>query len=92
MVEDPSSACADEQGHTAVYLRALTSVDQGRQSAWVFADDISSGNRVECEVFVDAIHRLELLTNTRVVNVGDAEAIDIQAYDGMGNVFSSVQG
>lgn len=44
------------------------------------------------QVFVDAIARLNVLTSTRVVNVGDTETLDVQAFDAIGNVFSSLVG
>ena len=51
-------------------------------------DDVCTG----LQVFVDAIARLHVLTSTRVVNVGDTETLDVQAFDAIGNVFSSLVG
>lgn len=44
------------------------------------------------EIFIDRIARLEILTSTRRINVGDVEALHLQAYDSMDNVFSSLDG
>ena len=44
------------------------------------------------EIFIDVIHRLEILTSTRRINVGDVEALQLAAYDSMDNVFSSLDG
>lgn len=80
------------KGYTAVYVSGISAPQEGRKSAWVWAEDISNSQRVECEVFVDVIQRIEILTTTRVVNVGDWETLDVQARDGLDNVFSSVEG
>jgi len=63
-----------------------------RKSAWVFATEITSKERLECEVFIDLIHRLEILTSTRVINVGDTVSLEVQAFDVHDNVFSSLEG
>ncbi len=47
---------------------------------------------MECEVFVDIIARLEILTSTRRVNVGEKESLDLQAFDQFNNVFSTLEG
>ena len=41
---------------------------------------------------MDRIDRIEILTSTRRVNVGDIESLDIQGFDENGNVFSTLQG
>lgn len=81
-----------EQGSTSVWVSPNYSTDSERFSVWVWAEEIHSHERVECEVFVDRIHRLEVLTSTRVVNVGDSESIDVQAFDQQNNVFSTLAG
>lgn len=47
---------------------------------------------VTSEIFIDTIARLEILTSTRRINVGDVEALQLAAYDSMDNVFSSLDG
>jgi nuclear pore complex protein Nup210 len=44
------------------------------------------------EVYLDRIHRVQILTSTRLVNVGDVETLKVQAFDEQGNVFSSLEG
>lgn len=58
----------------------------------MFAEHIETEIRVECEVFVDKIVELEILTSTRIINVGDSEAIDVQGFDEFHNVFSDLEG
>ena len=88
----PTPACP--YGFSSVWVIPTDSSESERSSAWVWAELIGedTAHRVECEVFVDHIHRLEVLTSTRVVNVGDTESIDLQAFDKQNNVFSTLAG
>src|SRR5690606_8982534 len=63
-----------------------------RRSAWIWAEDISTGRRAECEVFIDRIHSLLIATSTRRINVGDTEVLQLQAFDEHGDVFSTLEG
>jgi len=66
---------------------------QRRLQAWISAHDLARPDRfAECEIFIDRIARLEILTSTRRINVGDVEALQLAAYDSMDNVFSSLDG
>ena len=79
----PRSDCA-----TAVTLTALSS--SSRESVWVYARDVDSGDVARTEVFVDVIAELELLTSSRTVYTGDDEKIRVQGFDAEGNVFNSL--
>lgn len=49
-------------------------------------------NMAECLVFIDKIESLEIETTTKVVYIGEVEALSVVAKDKEGNVFSSVSG
>lgn len=64
-----------------------------RYNAWVTATLVSDASKkVECEVFVDKISKMEILTSTRKVNVDNTESLDLQAFDENDNVFTSLTG
>ena len=87
----PESQCGD--GHTSVTIRPLiTSTACERRGVWVWAIDAASGARLECEVFVDAIHTIQILTTTRRVNVNDVETLELIAFDASNNAFSAISG
>ena len=92
---DDDSKCIvnGKQGSTSATL-AVTPIRRfnGRKSTRIVATDISSNDEIECEVFVDLISRIEIMTSTRRVNVGEKESLDVQAYDNANNVFTSLQG
>ena len=71
---------------------ASASNNKGRQSAWVWAEDIRTSRRAECEVFVDSIAALAIGTSTRRINIGDAESLDLLAYDEHGDLFTTLEG
>ncbi len=71
---------------------ASSASSSGRQSAWVWAEDLTTGHRAECEVYVDHVSSLIIGTSTRRINVGDTESLDVQAFDEHGSVFSTVEG
>lgn len=57
----------------------------GRRSAWISATDLGSDLRLDCEVFVDVISSIQMLTATRRINVGDVETLEVQAFDIQGS-------
>jgi len=63
-----------------------------RRSAWVWAEDIATGRRAECEVYIDRIHSLQIMTSTKRINIGDTESLRVQAFGREGDLFSSVEG
>lgn len=44
---------------------------------------------VQCDVFVDMIHSLHILTTVRKLVVGELESIEVQAYDKEGKISST---
>lgn len=91
---DPNTVCFSQgvQGHKRVLISATPSTDMSRKNAWVIAEEISSGDRAECEVFFDRVHRMEILTSTKHIYVGDLETLQVQAFDDQHNVFTSLEG
>ncbi|KNC50643.1 uncharacterized protein AMSG_11617 [Thecamonas trahens ATCC 50062] len=79
--------CVDE-----IVLTAHALPDGERASVWVFASDRATGTVLRCEVFVDTIASLAILTTSRTMYRGDAEVIEAQAFDAQGNVFNSLSG
>eukprot|EP00698_Gefionella_okellyi_P012142 TRINITY_DN3245_c0_g1_i1.p1 TRINITY_DN3245_c0_g1~~TRINITY_DN3245_c0_g1_i1.p1 ORF type:complete len:1738 (+),score=496.49 TRINITY_DN3245_c0_g1_i1:83-5296(+) len=63
----------------------------GRRTGTIIAEDEKSGRTLRCEVVVNDIVRLEVLTTRRTVHVGDFEVLQVQAFDAEGNVFSAVE-
>eukprot|EP00494_Astrolonche_serrata_P004846 UN04861 len=68
----------EEDRRTSTHIRAEL---QGSPNVWA-----------ECQVFVDKIHRLDILTSTKVVYIGEVEDLKVLAKDSKENVFSTVQG
>eukprot|EP00808_Paulinella_micropora_P020356 g25782.t1 len=85
--------CCPNGGSRAVILTPTLPTNQftGRQSTWLEAHS-GRGTVSRCEVFVDRISRLEMLTNTRRVNVGEYESLQLQAYDNQNNYFTTLEG
>ena len=65
-----------------------------KTQAFVTAEDVHSGGHVlRCDVIVDKIHRLQILTKTLELFLEEApEEFDVRAYDDQGNEFSTLEG
>eukprot|EP01080_Neovahlkampfia_damariscottae_P011326 gene11326-4138_t len=63
-----------------------------RKSAIVFAKSLESSKTVKCEVFVDHIDRISVLTIDRKMVIGELENLEIQAFDKDGNTFTRLDG
>ncbi|KAK7861839.1 hypothetical protein R5R35_000596 [Gryllus longicercus] len=64
-----------------------------RNTAIVFAEELRSGNILRCDVIMDVIHSLNVITTTRELYIEEApEAFEVRAYDDQGNEFSSLEG
>lgn len=64
-----------------------------RQTAIILATDNASGVTLRCDVIIDSISRLEIVTTTRELYVEEApEEFEVRAYDDLGNEFSSLNG
>ncbi|XP_071451891.1 nuclear pore membrane glycoprotein 210 [Hetaerina americana] len=65
----------------------------GRATAIVLAEEVHSGLVLRCDVIVDVIHSLSIVTTTRELFVEEApEAFEVRAYDDQGNEFSTLEG
>ena len=49
-----------------------------RSSTWIVAEEIVSQRQLRCEVFVDDIQNIEILTTTRIIYREDKEVLEIQ--------------
>lgn len=79
----------DDRGRdcsTRVIVSAI-SKERTRNTAIVFAEDKSSGFILRCDVIVDVISALDLVTTTRELYMEEApEAFEVRAYDDQGSV------
>jgi len=56
-----------------------------RRIAIIFAEDANSGETIRCDVIVDTIKSLQIVTKTRELFVGDApELFEVSAFDDQG--------
>nr|XP_045612932.1 nuclear pore membrane glycoprotein 210-like isoform X2 [Procambarus clarkii] len=79
--------CANEVQVSAI------SRSPSRQTAIILAQDTGSGGVLRCDVLVDTIHRLEIVTTTRELYVEEApEEFEVRAYDDQGNEFTTLEG
>ncbi|XP_069952997.1 nuclear pore membrane glycoprotein 210, partial [Cherax quadricarinatus] len=79
--------CANEVQVSAI------SRSPSRQTAIILAQDTGSGGILRCDVLVDTIHRLEIVTTTRELYVEEApEEFEVRAYDDQGNEFTTLEG
>ncbi|XP_042211678.1 nuclear pore membrane glycoprotein 210-like isoform X2 [Homarus americanus] len=84
VIED---GCANEVQVSAI------SRSPSRQTAIILAQDSGSGGILRCDVLVDTIHRLEIVTTTRELYVEEApEEFEVRAYDDQGNEFTTLEG
>eukprot|EP01132_Coremiostelium_polycephalum_P006697 gene6697-8283_t len=63
-----------------------------RNSAFIYAEEQTTGKRLQCEVFVDKISSIVIETTTKTMYKDDLEELHVRAYDSVGNVFSSIVG
>ncbi|CAB3380542.1 Hypothetical predicted protein [Cloeon dipterum] len=73
-------------------VSAVTS-EVGRHTAIIIAEDINSGEVLRCDVIVDSIASLNIVTTTREIFIEEApEVFEVQAYDDLGNKFTTLEG
>lgn len=85
--EDYDHSCSVE-----VIVQTVTR-DPTRKTAIVLAEDISTGHFLRCDVIVDAIFSLKMVTTTRELFIEEApEAFEVRAYDEQGNEFTTLAG
>ncbi|KAG7201135.1 hypothetical protein KM043_003926 [Ampulex compressa] len=64
-----------------------------RNTAIVLAEEVNTHQFLRCDVIVDAIHSLNLVTTTRELYIEEApEAFEVRAYDEQGNEFTTLAG
>ena len=78
----------DRMCSSAVVVQTTTR-ESTRNTAIVLAEDISSGHFLRCDVIVDAIFSLYMVTTTRELFIEEApEAFEVRAYDEQGCFFN----
>ena len=75
----------------ALIIRAISTVEQ-RVSTQIHAKDLKSFETAECNIFVDEIARLEVLTSTRLIYKTQYESIRVIGFDSNNNRFATVEG
>lgn len=82
----------DRTCSSAVLIQTITR-ELTRNTAIVLAEDINTGHFLRCDVIVDAIFSLSLITTTRELYIEDIpEAFEVRAYDEQGNEFTTLAG
>ncbi|KAL6266889.1 hypothetical protein P5V15_003716 [Pogonomyrmex californicus] len=82
----------DRTCSSAIMIQTITR-ELTRNTAIVLAEDIGSGHFLRCDVIVDAIFSLSLITTTRELYIEDIpEAFEVRAYDEHGNEFTTLAG
>lgn len=73
---------------SAILIQTITR-DPTRNTAIVLAEDINTGHFLRCDVIVDAIFSLNLITTTRELYIEDIpEAFEVRAYDEQGSAMN----
>ncbi|KAJ9575650.1 hypothetical protein L9F63_007479, partial [Diploptera punctata] len=76
----------------SIVVSAITK-EQSRNTAIVFAEDQNSGLIFRCDIILDIITSLNIVTTTRKLFMEEApEAFEVQAYDDQGNQFTTLEG
>ncbi|TGZ53948.1 nuclear pore membrane glycoprotein 210 [Temnothorax longispinosus] len=76
----------------AILIQTITR-ELTRNTVIVLAEDINTGHFLRCDVIVDAIFSLNLITTTRELYIEDIpEAFEVRAYDEHGNEFTTLAG
>ncbi|XP_071543821.1 nuclear pore membrane glycoprotein 210 [Panulirus ornatus] len=87
LTEIIKDGCANEAQVSAI-MRSPS-----RQTAIILAQDPGNGGVLRCDVLVDTIHHLEIVTTTRELYVEEApEEFEVRAYDDQGNEFTTLEG
>ncbi|XP_063241052.1 nuclear pore membrane glycoprotein 210-like [Bacillus rossius redtenbacheri] len=84
---DPGLGCS------ARAVVSSVSKDKARNTAIIFAEEVHSGQLLRCDVIVDVICSLFIITTTRELYMEEApEIFEVRAYDEQGNEFSTLEG
>lgn len=74
-----------KNGCSAKAVISATTRDPSRQTAIVIAQEVHSGQILRCDILVDVIDSLRIVTTTRELFVEEApEAFEVRAYDNQG--------
>lgn len=69
---------------SAILIQTITR-ESNRNTAIVLAEDVNNGQFLRCDVIVDVIFSLNLVTTTRELYIEEApEAFEVRAYDEQG--------
>lgn len=64
-----------------------------RQTATVLARETSTGETLRCDVIIDQVASLKVVTTTRVLLLEDSpELLEVQGFNQQGDTFSSIEG
>ncbi|KAK4884343.1 hypothetical protein RN001_000614 [Aquatica leii] len=67
--------------------------ERTRNMAVVLAEDFYTNQVLRCDIIVDVIDSLDIITTTKELYVEEApEAFEVRAYDSQGNEFTTLQG
>ena len=81
--------------HHQCTTRAIISPARGlekRSSSWIIVEDIQTGKKLRCEVYIDKISKIYIKTTTRILYHNEIEQLFVQAHDEHGNLFSTLEG
>nr|XP_054758778.1 nuclear pore membrane glycoprotein 210-like isoform X1 [Lytechinus pictus] len=85
--QDSGSGCSQKALVTAL------STHPTQRTSVVFAEELGSGQVIRCDVIVDQIELIDIITTTRILYLGDSpEEFEVRALDDEGNTFSSLEG
>ncbi|KAL2717574.1 nuclear pore membrane glycoprotein 210 [Vespula squamosa] len=88
----PISENFDKSCSSSIMIQTITR-ESTRNTAIVLAEDVNTGQLLRCDVIVDAIFSLNLVTTTRELYIEEApEAFEVRAYDEQGNEFTTLAG
>ncbi|XP_015601046.1 nuclear pore membrane glycoprotein 210 [Cephus cinctus] len=88
----PINENLDRTCSSAVIVQTVTK-EFTRNTAIVLAEDVASGLVLRCDVIVDAISSLHVVTTTRELFIEEApEAFEVRACDEQGNEFTTLAG
>ncbi|CAG2057930.1 unnamed protein product, partial [Timema podura] len=80
-------------GCSAQAIVSAISKEIARNTAIIFAEEVHSGQMLRCDVIVDEIASLDIVTTTRELYMEEApEIFEVRAYDDQGNEFTTLDG
>lgn len=86
----PISENFDKSCSSSIMIQTITR-ESTRNTAIVLAEDVNTGQLLRCDVIVDAIFSLNLVTTTRELYIEEApEAFEVRAYDEQGIISRGV--